>query len=239
MEKPLYALAAAVIVAALSVTQTFGKEAKMATPAQKVYTDAEIKAREADILNHPQRIAPLKQEEIGAEAKQSIDDVRKAVNKPPLDKVPDFIATMVRHPSLYKAHMVLAMQLFNGALKIREREIAILRIGWLCQAPFEFGEHVGIGKSLGGLTDQEVKDIIVGSSAPGWKDADRALIRAVEELHSDAMISDATWATLAKYFDDKQLIELPVLVGQYQGVAYVQNSLRIPLMAGGKGLEAR
>ena len=43
---------------------------------------------------------------------------------------------------------------------------------------------------------------------------------------------------MAKHFDEKQLIEIPVLVGQYQGVAYVQNALRIPLM-GGKGLQAR
>jgi hypothetical protein len=47
----------------------------------------------------------------------------------------------------------------------------------------------------------------------------KAILRAVDELHGDAMISDATWQTLAKQLDERQLIELPIIVGQYQTVA--------------------
>ncbi len=61
----------------------------------------------------------------------------------------------------------------------------------------------------------------------------------MDELHTDAMISDETWAVLAETLSDKQLIELPILVGVYQGTAYLQNSLRIPLMKHNPGLMAR
>ena len=67
----------------------------------------------------------------------------------------------------------------------------------------------------------------------------QAILRAAEELFADAMISDETWATLSKRLDDRQLIELPILIGQYQAVAYYQNSLRLRLHNGNLGLKAR
>ena len=47
---------------------------------------------------------------------------------------------------------------------------------------------------------------------------------------------DATWEVLARYLNTQQLIELPVVVGQYQTVAYYQNSLKLRLHEGNLGL---
>jgi hypothetical protein len=52
------------------------------------------------------------------------------------------------------------------------------------------------------------------------------------------MISDATWATLAETYDAARLIEVLSLIGQYQALGYIQNSLRIPLWEGNDGLAA-
>jgi hypothetical protein len=52
-------------------------------------------------------------------------------------------------------------------------------------------------------------------------------------LHTDVglqlLARGAFWRTLAKRLDERQLIELPIIVGQYQTVAYYQNSLRLRL----------
>ena len=53
------------------------------------------------------------------------------------------------------------------------------------------------------------------------------------------MISDVTWAALALNWNEAQLIELPCLVGQYLGVAMLQNSLRMPLAKERKGFAER
>ncbi len=53
------------------------------------------------------------------------------------------------------------------------------------------------------------------------------------------MISDATWAVLAESWNEAQLIELPCLIGQYLGVAMLQNSLRMPLARTSKGFAER
>ena len=81
--------------------------------------------------------------------------------------------------------------------------------------------------------------MIQGSSAPGWSEHDAAILRAVEELMADHMVSDATWATLAKKFSEPQLIEFVTMVGQYVTTGYVQNSLRMRLAADNPGLTYR
>jgi alkylhydroperoxidase family enzyme len=153
--------------------------------------------------------------------------------------LPEVVRTMVRHAELFAHHLDVGLYLLRqGAVSARDRELAILRIGWLCQAPYEWGEHVMVAKRLG-FSSEEIERITVGSQAPGWSEHEQAILSATEELHSDAMISDMTWAMLSKSLDEKQLIELPIIIGQYQTLAYYQNSLRLRLHAGNLGLKAR
>ena len=154
-------------------------------------------------------------------------------------KLPEIILTMLRHPALFSRLTELGIQLLGkGELPARERELVVLRGAWLCQAPYEFGEHVFVAKKAG-VTSEEIDRLKIGSSAPGWSEHEAALMRAVEELHRDAIISDATWAILAQTYTDKQLIELPVVVGIYQATAYYHNSLMLRLHVGNRGLDAR
>jgi alkylhydroperoxidase family enzyme len=156
-----------------------------------------------------------------------------------LERLPEIIRTLLRHPDLFNALTDVGIQLLSrGALTARDRELAILRIGWLCRAPYEWGEHVIIAKKSG-ITSAEIERVTQGSVASGWSVHEAALLRAAEELHADAIISDPTWAELAKALNERQLIELPALIGQYQAVAYYQNSLRLRLHEGNLGLAAR
>lgn len=156
-----------------------------------------------------------------------------------LSQLPEIVRTMLHHAELFALHTDVGLQLLaRGALSLRDRELAVLRIAWLCQAPYEWGEHVMVGKRFG-LTGDDIEHVISGPDADGLDEHSSALLRAVDELHGDAMISDATWSTLAKRLDARQLIELPIIVGQYQTVAYYQNSLRLRLHTGNLGLKAR
>jgi len=148
--------------------------------------------------------------------------------------------TMCRYPALWHSMIDLTLQIqgSDALLPLRDRKLAILRTGWLCQAPYEFGEHVNQAKRAG-VTSEEIERITVGSSAPEWDAHDRALLRAVDELHGEAMISDDTWAQLSQRLNDGQLVELTILIGQFVATAYFQNSLRLRLEEGNKGLAAR
>jgi alkylhydroperoxidase family enzyme len=156
-----------------------------------------------------------------------------------LNRLPEIVLTMLHHPELFVLHTEVGLQLLaRGALSLRDREFAVLRIAWLCQAPYEWGEHVMVGKRFG-LTSDDIARVIEGPDAAGLDEHESALLRAVDELHGDAMISDGTWLTLTRRLDQRQLIELPIIVGQYQTIAYYQNSLRLRLHTGNEGLKAR
>ncbi len=156
-----------------------------------------------------------------------------------LANLPEIVRTMLRHPDLFARQVDIGVQLLaQGRLAPRHRELMILRMGWLCQAPYQWGEHVMVAKKLG-VTSVEIERIILGPDAPGWNELDQAILKATDELYENAMISDAAWSVLAKHLDDQQLIELPIVIGQYQTVAYYQNSLRLRLHDGNAGLKAR
>lgn len=202
---------------------------------------AEIQEREKYIRGQPPRLPVLSPEE-RTERQQSLLEemsmvVVDGVRKPREDKVA--LEILIRHAELYKAHLEVAQKYLSDCeMGIRDRELAILRIAWLSQAPFEWGSHVKIAKR-NGITSEEIERLIEGSSAPGWSKQDRAIVRAVEELHFDSMITDDTWSDLQQFYNDKKLIELVILAGQYKTVAYYQNSLRLPLPEGNMGLLAR
>ncbi len=139
----------------------------------------------------------------------------------------NIFSTLARHPRLLKRWSAFGgVLLYGGALPAREREILILRAGYLCRAPYEWGQHVTIGLASG-LTDEEIARIAEGPAAAGWSEADAELLRATDELHADSRISDATWAALAARWDEQQLIEVCMVVGQYHLVAFTLNSLGV------------
>ena len=156
-------------------------------------------ARQAHIFEKPPRISPLTPSKFDGEAADVVMELRRAISLPPVkaQDVPEYAMIVLRHPLLFQKSTELGTQLFRGALSLRHRELAILRVAWLCKSPYEWGEHVVMGRNLAQLTSDEIERVKSGSGETGWDEADFAIIRAVEELHHDAMISDETWALLA------------------------------------------
>ena len=146
--------------------------------------------------------------------------------------------TLASHPKLLKRWLVFANHvLFKSTLGPRERELVILRIGWLCRAEYEWGQHVLIGREAG-LGDEEIRRICEGPEAAGWNELDQLLLRATDELHSDAFISDPTWKALSEHLSQHQMIDLVFAVGQYNLVSMVLNTLGVQLDEGIPGFPA-
>jgi len=118
----------------------------------------------------------------------------------------------------------------RNSLPAREREIVILRTGFLCKSGYEFTQHTRIGLQEG-LSEDEIRRIKAGADA-GWSGADAALIRAADELVTDHFVSDATWAELARHFDEKQRMDVVFTVGQYTQVSMFLNTFGVQLEPG-------
>ncbi len=119
----------------------------------------------------------------------------------------------------------------RNSLPPREREIVILRIGFLCKSGYEFTQHTRIGLAEG-LTPEEITAIKAGPTDPGWSPADRALLKAADELNGDHFVSDATWADLGRHFDQKQCMDMVFTAGQYTQVSMILNSFGVQLDEG-------
>ena len=198
-------------------------------------------------MGKPPRILPVDRVEAADEVQATTKLLLSSIAGPdrelppiPLDAIPEIMFTMCRVPDLWQSLMDVTVQLQgpNSKLEPRDRKLAILRTGWLCQAPYEFGEHVEQARRIG-LSEVDVDLVVEGSAAPEWNGHERAVLRAVEELHGSSMVSDETWTQLSKRMSDEQLLELLVLVGQFTATAYFQNSLRLRLENRNKGLAAR
>ena len=137
--------------------------------------------------------------------------------------------TLAHHPKLMKRWLVFGNHvLAKSTLPPRERELVILRVGWLCRAEYEWAQHVVIGKHAG-LSPEEIERIPEGPDAAGWSELDRVLLRATDELHADAFVSDDTWNALAAHLDTRQLMDFLFTVGQYNMVSMVLNTLGVQL----------
>ena len=179
--------------------------------------------------NRKVRVRPLADEELDDQQRELLSGVLSA------GPTQNIFRTLARHPGLFRKWMPFGGKLLNGKLPARERELAILRVGWLCSADYEWGQHVPIGRRAG-LTEEEIARIPKGPEAPGWSELDRAVLAATDELHRDADVSDPVWARLAEEYDEKQLIELVMCIGHYHLVSFALNTLGVEREEGVVGL---
>jgi len=148
------------------------------------------------------------------------------------------MGTMCRHFDAAERFWVWANHVMGATSTIgeREREILILRVGWLCDAEYEWGQHVIFG-GRAGLSAEEIARIKEGPEAPEWQPFDAALLRAADELHYDACISDESWEVLGTRYSDVQMMDVVFAVGQYHLVSMALNSFGVQLDDGVAGFD--
>jgi 4-carboxymuconolactone decarboxylase len=170
------------------------------------------------------RIAPVMDADLTPEQKEALE--------PMGPRIINIFRTLVHAPKALTRFQQWGAYVLSrrNNLPAREREIVILRTGFLCKSGYEWTQHVAIAKREG-LTDDEIARIKKGAGA-GWNDADAALIRASDELHKDQFITDATWAALGKHFDQKQCMDVVFTAGQYTQVSMFLNTFGVQLDAG-------
>ena len=135
---------------------------------------------------------------------------------------------MMNHPDLTRRWTVFAGHVLRKqTLPVRERELLILRIGWLNQAEYEWAQHVEIARR-GGITEAEIERVKVGPAA-GWNAHESALLQAADDLFENSVVSDRTWAALAERYSTAEMMDVVFTIGQYNLVSWALNSFGVPL----------
>jgi len=144
-------------------------------------------------------------------------------------RVPDvhLFSTLGRQRGLFRAWLRFSSQLMpGGKLSRYETELVILRVSKLRSCQYERDHHERIGKRAG-IGPEQLARIDAGPDAAGWSDRERALLAGVDQLVSDEDLEDSTYRALAQHFTPEQLVELCLLVGQYEMLATTIRALRI------------
>lgn len=175
-------------------------------------------------VNKTLRIPPLHPDEWTDEQRKTL---KTTYNK---GRLYNMIGTFARHPEASKAIGRVSGHILGptSTLTPRDRELLILRTAWLCQAEYEWAQHVLIGRQVG-LSDTEIHRCKEGSESTDWTTTQQHLLRAAEQLHSQQKIADPTWSALAEKYDTRQLMDIVIAVGHYTLVACALNSFGTPL----------
>lgn len=158
------------------------------------------------------------------------DEQRELLQKNAMrGSAPNIFRTLAHHEKLAKRWMVFGAHILSkSTLSPRDREIAILRTGWLAGSDYEWGQHVIIGQDAG-LSMDEIEAIRQGADYGSWNDHERMILRACDELHENVVLTDDTWDGLAATYSTQQMMDLIFTIGQYRMLAGALNSLGVPL----------
>lgn len=175
------------------------------------------------------RINPIPDSEWDDETRELLENLKRD------GRVYNIFATLAHHPQLMRRWLVFGGHILGkSTLPARDRELAILRMGWLCRAEYEWGHHVAIGKQVG-LTDEDISRVAKGREAVGLDRFEATILRAVDELHCNTFISDETWNALTSRYNTQQVLDLIFTAGQYTLVSMVLNSVGVQLEEGFEG----
>lgn len=123
--------------------------------------------------------------------------------------------------------------LSHAALDARVRELIILRVGQRSPAPYEWQQHVPIGRACG-VSDEEIAALERDdTAAPCFDEGARVMLRLTDELLAGPRASDGTLAAVRSHFSDRELCEAILTIGFYMMVARFLETTGVDLEAGG------
>ena len=140
---------------------------------------------------------------------------------------PNIFTTLGQHPRLFRSWLYYSAHLMPfGRLPRRDTELVILRVAWRCRSVYEWRQHVPLALRIG-LTVDQINAIAQHASIEGLTDRQRTLVAVTDDLLAQRAISEPTWRSARLTLTDRELIELCLLIGHYQGLASAIGGLAI------------
>jgi 4-carboxymuconolactone decarboxylase len=109
----------------------------------------------------------------------------------------------------------------------RLREIVIVRVGYLNRCPYVVNQHVPELTTPEGLTKEECDALADWRASSFFNERERAALAYADAVTRDVDVPEAVFAELRKHFDERQIVELTVLIGVYNMHTRVGQALQI------------
>jgi alkylhydroperoxidase family enzyme len=129
--------------------------------------------------------------------------------------------TIANAPNLLRRFVDLANELRNGTqLDPKLRELALLTVGRLTGAEYEFVHHWNMALRLG-VQREQLEELAHFEASAEFNQDERAVMRYAAEATISVKVSDATFEALHRFLDNRRIMELVMNVAVYNAVARI------------------
>jgi len=118
--------------------------------------------------------------------------------------------------------------LFKGTLAPPLRELAILRVGDINQARYEWTQHVRIASRVG-VKKEQIEALPDWEKSDTFNSQERAVLKYTDELTRNIRVEDETFAGVRSFLNDEGIVELTITIGYYGMVCRLLEGLQVEL----------
>jgi alkylhydroperoxidase family enzyme len=142
--------------------------------------------------------------------------------------------TVANAPNLLRRFVAMADELRNGTeLDPKLRELALMTVGRVTGAEYEFVHHWNIALRVG-VRREQLEQLADYAASPVFNPQERAVIRYADETTRNVRVSETTFDALRSFLDHRRLMELVMNVAFYNAVVRVLVPCGVELEAGAK-----
>jgi len=146
--------------------------------------------------------------------------------------VGNIFRALAHTPNLLRRFLGLGGELRNATeLDPKLRELAIVTVGRLTDAQYEFVHHWNIARRVG-VTREQLEALADFEKSQHFNDQERSVIRYAIEATNNVRVSDATWNALKLFLDTRRIMELVQNVAFYNMVVRVLVPVGVELEPG-------
>lgn len=118
--------------------------------------------------------------------------------------------------------------LMQGVLPPTLRELAILRVGQLNQANYEWTQHVPIALRAG-VRQEQIDALAEWEQSPEFNETEKAILRYTDEETLNIRVGDETFAAVREILSEEGIVELTTTIGYYGMVCRILETLQVEL----------
>ena len=162
------------------------------------------------------RLPYVSREDLAAEDRAVLDEFERERGTPG-----HIHRAIANAPNLLRRFSAMALELRNHTrLDPRLRELALMTVGRIAEAEYEFVHHWNIALGVG-VRREQLEQLADFERAPVFNQQERAVMRYAAEVTTNIKVSDRTFEALREFLDNRRIMELAMSVAFYNAVVRI------------------
>lgn len=170
------------------------------------------------------RVKALERHEVSHQFQEIFDRIEQRGGT-----VLNLFKVMAHTPEVGRSFLQLGSAILNqGILPANLRELAILRVGYLLDAHYEWAHHMPLALRAG-VSKEQIDALPEWEASPQFDALEKAILRYTDEVTIHAEVCNETFAALRRFLDEQGIVELTTAVSYYCMVCRILKALKVDL----------